>query len=151
MTISIHVAGVNAVTTRLDAIPENLEREVIRQMSQIVYDNAQQGVRAHDRPRSLGGTGALFQSLYNREVPGGREVGHDPQRAPHALFVHWGTRPHVIKPKNKKALRWAGGGGFVFAKSVKHPGYRGDPWLTQAADVAVREFDTVVRNLISRI
>jgi len=28
----------------------------------------------------------------------------------------------VIKPKNKKALRWAGSGAFSFAKKVHHPG-----------------------------
>ena len=52
-------------------------------------------------------TGALFRSLYNRSIPHGREVGHDPQAAPHALFVNFGTRAHRIYPKSKKALRWA--------------------------------------------
>lgn len=34
------------------------------------------------------------------------------------------TRPHEIRPRRKKALRFQVGGGFVFAKVVRHPGSR---------------------------
>ena len=67
------------------------------------------------------------------------------------MFVHWGTRPHVIRPKDKKALRWAAGSGsgtgFVFSKFVRYPGYEGDAWLVKGAEEAVRQFDTVVRRV----
>lgn len=33
-----------------------------------------------------------------------------------------GTPPHVITPKNKKALRWKGPDGYIFARRVRHPG-----------------------------
>lgn len=34
-----------------------------------------------------------------------------------------GSAPHIITPKNKKALKFRGKGGeIVFAKKVKHPG-----------------------------
>jgi hypothetical protein len=74
-------------------------------------------------------TGALVQSLNNSYSAGTYTIDHDLQRAPHAVFVHWGSRAHVIKPKARKALRWPAGGAFAFAKSVNHPGYRGDPYL----------------------
>ena len=32
------------------------------------------------------------------------------------------TRAHVIRPKDKKALRFGGPGGFIFSKKVMHPG-----------------------------
>lgn len=69
-------------------------------------------------------------------------IGHDPQRAPHTWFVHWGTKPHAIKPRSKSMLRWpVPGGGFRFsANGIKHPGYRGDPWMTRAAAMAPRLF-----------
>jgi hypothetical protein len=78
-------------------------------------------------------TGALFRSIYKKPISGGYEIGADRKIADYALFVHWGTKPHVIEPKNKSALRWAGGGIFSFAKKVNHPGYDGDPFLTNAA------------------
>lgn len=137
----IRIAGLSEAVGTLRGLPPALERTTLLRMSQIAYDAAQRGAGRHSKP---GGSGALFQSLYNRSIPKGREVGHDPQRAPHALFINLGTRPHEIRPKKKKALRWAGGGLFHFAKVVKHPGYRGDAYVIEAATLAVREFRAIV-------
>lgn len=142
MTISIQVTGLNEVKGELLQLPERLEREVIRQISDIAMRSVEAGAARHNR------TGALFQSVYNRAIPNGREVGHDPQRAPHALFVVFGTRPHKIRPKDKKALRWAGPGGFIFSRLVYHPGYIGDDYMKRAADNALRQFDTIVTNTL---
>lgn len=142
MTITIQTTGLKEVRGELLQLPERLEREVIRQMSEIALRSVEAGAARHNK------TGAMFQSIFNRAVPGGREVGHDPQRAAHAMFVIFGTRPHKIYPKNKKALRWAGGGGFIFARFVNHPGYIGDNYMTRAADDAVRQFDTIVTNTL---
>lgn len=49
-------------------------------------------------------------------------------------YVHEGTPPHVIRPKDKKALRWPGENGFIFAKRVHHPGTKADPFLYEAAE-----------------
>lgn len=137
----LRIAGLSEAVGTLRGLPPSLERTTLLRMSQVAYDAAQRGAGRHSRP---GGSGALFQSLYNRSIPKGREVGHDPQRAPHALFVNLGTRPHEIRPKNKKALRWAAGGLFHFAKVVKHPGYRGDAYMIAAATEAVRAFRAIV-------
>lgn len=96
-------------------------------------------------------TGALFQSVDSRKIPGGYEVFHDLQRAPHAIFVHWGTKPHRIEPKNRKRLRWVSGGQFVFSKGVNHPGYAGDPYFQRTADEVPRIFaqhvDAIIKGL----
>lgn len=136
------IIGTDAVKSELLALPDKLRREVVLKMSQIAYDTAHAGADKHTN------TGALVQSLYNRAIPSGREVGHDTERAPHAIFVHWGTRPHTIRPKNKKALRWSAGGKFAFAKQVNHPGYAGDAWMVRAADEAVKAFASIVDNAI---
>ncbi len=58
----------------------------------------------------------------------------------YAAAVHDGSRPHIIRPKNKKALAFKRGGKTVFATSVKHPGAPARPWLLNAAkDVAGRK------------
>lgn len=55
-------------------------------------------------------------------------------------YVEFGSPPHVIKPKNKKALRFEIGKkerlgkkgkdkNIVFAKIVKHPGSRPQPFV----------------------
>jgi hypothetical protein len=42
----------------------------------------------------------------------------------YANDVNYGTRPHIIRPVNKKALFWKGANHPV--KSVKHPGTKGN-------------------------
>ena len=96
--------------------------------------------------------GRLEKSVYLRRIgPMAFEVGHDLSVARHAVFVHWGTKPHVIKPKDKKALRWPLASGFAFARSVRHPGYKGDPWLVRAAARAPADFERHVHSVLARI
>lgn len=136
--VFIRFSGLSDATGTIQRMPAEFEHQTILAMSQRAYDVAQVGAGRHNR------TGALFQSLYNRSIQGGREVGHDLERAPEALFINLGTRPHEIRPKTKKALRWAAGGRFIFAGKVNHPGYRGDAYLIEAATQAVREFREIV-------
>jgi hypothetical protein len=149
MTLFVRFQGLTEATGTLRQLPAHLERTTINRMAQVAYDEAQKGAGRHTKP----GGGALFQSLFNRPIPKGREVGHDLARAPHAVFVLLGTRPHEIRPKNdispknnrrKAALRWVSGNGFVHARVVKHPGYRGDGYLFNAATLAVREFSAIL-------
>lgn len=49
----------------------------------------------------------------------------------HAKVHHEGSRPHVIRAQNTKALRYEGKDGrIVFARSVSHPGTRPNKYLT---------------------
>lgn len=57
------------------------------------------------------------------------KVGSDLE---YAGFVNDGTRPHVIRPRRAKALRFTVGGRVVFAKVVNHPGQRAQPFLDRA-------------------
>lgn len=61
-------------------------------------------------------------------------VGSDVE---YAAAVNDGTRPHIIRPKNAKALRFRVGGRIVYARVVHHPGTRARPFLDRALrDVA---------------
>lgn len=73
--------------------------------------------------------------------------------AHYAAYVERGTRPHVIRPRNAKALRFPargvsttlagrvrasearklGRGAYTFARSVNHPGTKAKPYLLPAA------------------
>lgn len=54
----------------------------------------------------------------------------------YAPYVNDGTRPHIIRPKNAKALRFRVGGQVVYARVVHHPGTKARPFLDRAlADV----------------
>ena len=66
------------------------------------------------------------------------------------------TPPHIIKPKEKKALKFKSGKGekgFVFAKEVKHPGTRPNPFIrntvqTKLLKIIQEEVEKIRRNII---
>lgn len=71
--------------------------------------------------------------------------------AKYAAAVEYGTRPHEIRPKKAKALRFpaAGsaltlggrvkaGGKYAFAKVVKHPGTKAQPFMVPGAEKAIQ-------------
>lgn len=84
-------------------------------------------------------TGRLRQSIYTRRkltIRGpGYEVRTDVAYAP---YVEGGTRPHVIRARNAKALRFRVGNRVVYANAVHHPGTKAQPFLSRAVrEVAI--------------
>ncbi|WP_326813932.1 MULTISPECIES: hypothetical protein [unclassified Streptomyces] len=51
---------------------------------------------------------------------------------PAVRFVLDGTRPHVIRPRRAKALRFEVGGRVVYAAYVRHPGTRPNDFMGRA-------------------
>jgi hypothetical protein len=138
--IAINIEGLDAIRQEFARLVPEVQQRVLNGMAQVAFDTAQRQADTHTK------TGALARSLRLRpEGDSAWIIDHNLQSAPHALFVHWGSRPHAIRPRTKKVLRWAGNNGFIFARFVRHPGYSGDPWLVKAADEAVRQFDSIVR------
>ena len=106
-------------------------RELDRRMTR-----AQFGARRMVRVR----TGKLLSSIrknrgYARDKPyveviaGGRGVRY-------ARFENDGTRPHIIKARRKKSLRFVQNGQIRFAQQVHHPGTRGSHFLDRALPLA---------------
>jgi len=64
-------------------------------------------------------------------------------------FVLFGTRPHIIKAKNKRALRFSYKNldEFIYRKSVHHPGYRGDDFLKKALDKTFSKLEKLIKDL----
>lgn len=83
------------------------------------------------RPRSFKNqTGTLRRSITRRiDGPHRGVVFTDVDYAPH---VEFGTKPHVIRPKNKKMLAFKVGGRMVFARQVFHPGTRAYNYMRDA-------------------
>ncbi|MFC8886382.1 hypothetical protein ACFT54_10270 [Streptomyces cinereoruber] len=84
--------------------------------------------------------------IAEREAPGsmGRYITWKVQEGPGGLqgvivcdhpatrFVLDGTRPHIIRPRRAKALRFDVRGRTVFAAYVRHPGSRANDFLGRA-------------------
>lgn len=139
MNLSANLVGDDRVRAMFGRLSQQLAQRALAATAVQAEDEVEREAAKHTR------TGALVQSIYKTRIRDlAWQIGHNPRQAPHAVFVHWGTKPHVIRPENKKALRFPSGGVFRFAGRVNHPGYRGDPWLTRAALEAPRIFERQV-------
>lgn len=57
-------------------------------------------------------------------------------KVPYAGFIEFGTRPHVIRPKTKRALAWKGAEHPV--RLVHHPGTKPQHVLHRALRIGIR-------------
>ena len=153
MSISITVTGTEELA-RTIASTRLLPRAVIDDMADIAQATMRAGAGRHS-PRP-GGTGRLFASLFRTGLGTlNQVVGHDLQSAPHALFVVFPTRPHLIVPKKPGGvLAWradGGGGPWVFRKKVRHPGYRGDNYRDEAVTAALAGMRQIVDSNFAKV
>ena len=65
--------------------------------------------------------------------------------AKHAAILEKGSRPHIIRAKPGKTLRFVKGGKTIFTKAVRHPGTKPYRFLSKGRDVASRKFEQVMR------
>lgn len=90
----------------------------------------------------------IVQRNARRMAPGrmGRKInavvvkGHVRLESSHpaTMYVINGTRPHIIRPRYRKALKFKIGGRTVFAKVVHHPGTKKNDFLTKALRMGAR-------------
>ena len=72
-------------------------------------------------------------------------------RVPYGVYVHEGTKPHVILPKQKRVLRWNDGNGFIYSRRVMHPGTKPDQFLYNAADKEAPLIQSRFENALEKV
>lgn len=95
-----------------------------------------------------GGGGNLRQSIRSSMIglaKGKLEVGSE-----YGIFVHEGTRPHVIEVKNKKGLANVRTGQF-FGKKVNHTGTAPNPFLQRAIQNNEAEIQDYFKLAVERV
>ncbi|MFD8667079.1 HK97 gp10 family phage protein [Streptomyces microflavus] len=91
-------------------------------------------VQNEARRRAPVDTGRLRSSIVSRAEGAGRSLGYVVgTNVNYAAAVEYGTAPHVIVPKNGKALYWPGARHPV--ARVNHPGTRAQPFLRPAIEM----------------
>lgn len=137
----------------------NLDKlqSAIRQSPKIVYGELTTAVRTSlnlIRPIVRGempvktGKMARYVRVENQGLRG--TVGPDLDATPYALFVHEGTDPHEIRPRNKKALWWPGAPGNHPWAKVMHPGTVANPFLERAFSQIKSPVEQVFRMALDR-
>lgn len=137
----LQVTWDNAALAQLESSPAGMVvRDLVRR-GQKVQDAARSQVRLGHVGGGPGGRPNLKYSIVKRLVRDGGPlptmlVGSD---NPIALLHHEGTRAHEIRPRHKRVLVFVpkGGGPWVYARRVRHPGTRPSRYLTNNLHLAV--------------
>lgn len=97
-------------------------------------DRTRMDVQNEARRRAPVDTGRLRSSIVSRAEGSGRSVGYViGTNVSYAAAVEYGTAPHVIKPRYKRALFWPGAAHPV--AQVNHPGTKAQPFLRPAIEL----------------
>ena len=95
-------------------------------------------------------TGALQQRVL-MSVTATTGIVHADEK--YAEYVEYGTKPHIITPKNKKALYWKGA--FSPVKLVHHPGTKANPFFRRGVDQSKayikEQFDKVMDRILKEL
>lgn len=93
-------------------------------------------------------TGVLRASIKaNRIGPLGWKISSP---LPYVVPVEFGSRPHVIRPRSGKFLRFQSGGGVVYARSVRHPGTKARRMFALSVPKIQNELSNIVARILAR-
>ncbi len=140
------IEGLRPLQARLTAIGET--KDIARQLGLGTVRYAKQDVA-----RKTGTTGRSIRLTRVTDDSATVSVGGA------GVYLELGTRPHIIRPRNRKALRWPaqgvattlggrvrsgaarklGNAAYAFAKVVHHPGTKKQPFLIPAAKKAASD------------
>ena len=127
MEVHVKVTGLDEAFETMKVFPHKADQAI----DNVMHLAAQRGYQwmYPDTPVL---TGELRASLFSRQTsPYRMEIG---ATAPHAIPVHQGTRPHIILPVRASVLRFEIGGKVIFARKVRHPGTRPNPYVKRTVD-----------------
>lgn len=150
MPIKVSVQGAAQTANSIGKIPQDLKRGMVEAMNISLRDVQEEARREHrfttrtgEAERSIESSGAKISgTTVSGEVGTTRQI---------TVYLHEGTKPHMIVPRSKRVLRWATGSQFAFARRVHHPGTKADPFIYDALAnneaAIVRRFDDVIARL----
>ncbi len=150
--MKISISGIEQTIANIDRYSKEITSEMLVDVTEDVYKNAKHNIAKHSK------TGKMESNLSMRVqkskgtaqvyiADSGMMVKWRGKPINYALFVHFGSKPHTIEPKNKKSLRFGSLGEFVFAKKVHHPGYKGDPFMVNSARKTMRRLDKIFKGV----
>ena len=111
-------------------------KEVLKNSAFNIESKAKKNINSNKSVK----TGHLIRSI-STDVKGLEATIHT-SNLKYAPMVEFGTKAHIIRPKNKKALYWKGATRPI--KQVNHPGSKAKPYLIPAFE---DEKDKFIENL----
>lgn len=121
------------ILRELKDYPERLESELRLAVKKGSRDLQREARQKHDFKTRTGALERSVQFVFDQKKIRS-DLFLNTAVAKYAAAVHDGSKPHIIQPNQRKALRFVKNSNFIFAKMVRHPGYKGDPFLFDAFD-----------------
>jgi hypothetical protein len=146
MNVTVKVDGYQQAFRALNAIGKAVHSE---RMNEVLYKGARTIAHYAGDLAPIGPTGNLKRSLIaaparvSPSLPPAAFALVKRKIAPHLHLVSFGTKPHVIAPKQRKRLK-IGGSSHPISGGVAHPGSEGNPFFERA----VRDTRSIVRAAI---
>lgn len=149
LKVNIKIKDLDKIKEAFSKAPETVVREINGAIEKSVYSILASAFKEAPVNKQSGG-GNLRQMLRGFMV--NRLSGIVESGALYSVYVHEGTRPHIIVPVNKKVLANKRTGEF-FGKKVNHPGTKANPYMVRAVqnskDDIERYFVQAVTNIFS--
>jgi HK97 gp10 family phage protein len=147
-TTGFDLRGLPEVVRAFREFPEKMQRVLYRRAMRaggVVIRNRARG-KIHNvsgRLRKSVRVAVKMRGTWVRaQVWAGRAIAKDDPYW--ALFVERGTKPHEIRPKNRKSLFIAG----LMREQVKHPGAEAKPFMEPALEEGAQEaIDAIAESL----
>lgn len=154
--IEIRLEGFKETTARLRGFPDKLRSNYMRGGMRALVAQLRKGARrrltGHTRTgalrRSIGVSTRVTGDLVTGKVyagkiaTAGKFAGHS---AWYGHILEAGAKPHVIEPKNGKAVAF---GGNVFARINRHPGVRAIRFMRDTATHDLNHGQRIFKNYV---
>ena len=137
--IKIDSSALNKFSVEVGKLSDEIKddvRKVVKNSAFNIERNAKSSVSVK--------TGYLKRSISTKM--GDMEATIHTSNLKYAPAVEFGTRAHIIRAKNKKALYWKGATHPV--KQVKHPGSKAKPYLIPAFEKEKDQFLEKLKEVI---
>ena len=137
--IKIDSTDLNKFSVILRELPDEIKNDVRK-----VIKNSAFNIERNAKSSASVKTGHLRRSISTKM--GDMEATIHTSNLKYAPMVEFGTRPHIIRAKNKKALYWKGATHPV--KQVNHPGSKAKPYLIPAFEKEKDQFLEKLKEVI---
>ena len=137
--IKIDSSDLNKFSVMLRELPDEIKNDVRK-----VVKNSAFNIERNAKSSASVKTGHLKRSISTKM--GDMEATIHTSNLKYAPMVEFGTRPHIIRAKNKKALYWKGATHPV--KQVRHPGSKAKPYLIPAFEKEKDQFLEKLKEVI---
>lgn len=144
MTFEIEIEGLDRLRGAIQRSPDTVYKELSGAIKTSV--NFIRPLMRREVPVK---SGKLSRNIEARADGLEGSVGPNLQVTPYAIYVHEGTRPHIIRPRTMKALYWKGAAHPW--KVIHHPGTKANPFVERTFNEVLSPVQQIFQSAVGRI